>query len=127
MDKTQLEMFLDSLEELLETFYKKDWHYRFDVEDSVSISLTVPSLHEEEEHNLSSQQYNERLGENICIKCGGTAICKKDCTLHQCKECNYIQEEWLVEHKGYDKKWIGKESLIGEFLGINIKCNWEES
>jgi len=49
-----LDKFLVSLEELLKTFYKNDWHYTFDVEDSVSISLTVPSVHEEEEVNLSS-------------------------------------------------------------------------
>ena len=76
----------------------------------------------------------ELIENNICIRCydqpprirqENLLICTKNCTLHRCTECGYVQETWLVENCGYDEKDIGdgeETTLILEYLGINDKC-----
>ena len=77
---------------------------------------------------------SELIENNICIKCysqppriaqKNLMICTKNCTLHRCTKCGYVQETWLVENYGYDAKDIGngkETTLILEYLGINDKC-----
>jgi len=46
-----LENFLDELEQILAKHYNQDWNYTFDVEDSVSVALTIPNNDREGECN----------------------------------------------------------------------------
>ena len=72
------------------------------------------------------ETFAERLANGICVKCFGDDVtCEKDCTLHTCIDCNYVQEKSL-EPACYDMDLIGKESLINAYLGLNTNCNGEE-
>ena len=43
---------------------------------------------------MSEMTLSEKLEEGICVKCDGDDVtCEKDCTLHICVDCNYVQEK----------------------------------
>ena len=73
------------------------------------------------------ETFADRLATGVCVKCFGDDVtCEKDCTLHTCIDCNYVQERSL-EPACYDMDLIGKESLINAYLGLNTNCNGEGS
>ena len=49
-----MDKFLVELEELLTKYYGTDWYYKFDVEDYIQISLSIPHQIEEGENEVSS-------------------------------------------------------------------------
>ena len=72
------------------------------------------------------ETFATRLAEGTCVKClsDDSVRCEKDCTLHTCVDCQYIQEKSLAP-ACYDMDLIGKESLINAYLGLNTKCDGE--
>jgi hypothetical protein len=43
---------------------------------------------------MSEMTLSEKLEEGVCVECGGDDVtCEKDCTLHICVDCNYVQEK----------------------------------
>ena len=43
---------------------------------------------------MSEITLSEKLEEGICVRCDGDDVtCEKDCTLHICVDCNYVQEK----------------------------------
>ena len=44
---TQLQVFLEELEQLLDKHCTPDWFYRFDIEDGVGINLSIPEFRKE--------------------------------------------------------------------------------
>ena len=51
MDTTRLDEFLKELEQLLDKCCTEDWWYKFDVEDGVSINLSIPKFKGDEDDN----------------------------------------------------------------------------
>jgi len=49
-----MDKFFVELEELLTKYYGTDWYYKFDVEDYIQISLSIPHQIEEGENEVSS-------------------------------------------------------------------------
>ena len=76
---------------------------------------------------------SELIENNICIKCYSQSsriaqknlmICTKNCTLHRCTKCGYVQETWLVENYGYDAKDIERLIRISGLKQLGESCDY---
>ena len=59
---TQLQVFLEELEQLLDKHCTPDWFYKLDIEDGVGINLSIPEFKEQPDEYEFPQglgEYNE--------------------------------------------------------------------